>query len=694
MSQSSADPGAVQSESHDPGNGQVKKDNPETTKDSPTDKGKNEARLTRRQRINIWLEKEEPGDDHETPLVNDDARDDSGTSEDMELTSLHKLVQATEDDDDGSSKLEESLDQWKGILNVRSPEDQQTALHMATRKGFNKMARQLLAAGAKANIENDSGELPLHVACDYGDQQLVEVLLEKGSDPEHKDASGIYPLHSAVFRDFGASVVRGLLGPGKFVINETVGGAHWTPLNKAIWYGNEDVVDALLEGGASLQIKDSDGWTPLMTAIKRGLYSTVAKLLSHLEKDPAKRDVVDMPDNDGTTPLMQLCTGNPRESIACLKHLLQMSPDVNVTDEDEQTALHYTMASLKYYTEAEGQPRRDVALGLIKSMSIERLLHLDKDGETAFQVAFDEDAKGPKSAFKPLLDSLVDRLVEGESIEEPLCWALYRSERYSVALDLFRKKFSDEMSQDSKREQWTVVEWAIYARLPQVLMTYLRTLGVEKRVSEDDNIDQSINNGQELINRWKEEVRHSSKPLKEEKGRKEEGGPTSEAGSNKDVQTLRDMEDILDYLYPEKAKKPTNPLELSKPVDGMKPSLGKFRAAIIQSNFVKFRTIQEVLYNDDSKRHFQDNVKWLKKFEYTPNISSDQASQTSDEFKANAKTSAQFIWIHLPSTNASSFLSFICWEVHANPKCPDDLDGGRNHFIQRNLASQWEGSMS
>ncbi|KAM6534115.1 hypothetical protein FALCPG4_007052 [Fusarium falciforme] len=189
--------------------------------------------LTGRQRIDSWRTKiEEPSDYHE--MAEDDAREDNGLFEDWKLTPLHELVERTGDEDDGSHELERQLGEWKDILDVRSPEDQETALHMAIRKGFNKMARQLLAAGAKVNIENGSRELPLHLACDYGDQQLVEMLLGKGADPERMDAFGFYPLHSAVVRGFEARVVRDLLGPGGSVINKTAGGAHWTPLNKAI----------------------------------------------------------------------------------------------------------------------------------------------------------------------------------------------------------------------------------------------------------------------------------------------------------------------------------------------------------------------------------------------------------------------------------------------------------------------------
>ncbi|KAJ4187489.1 hypothetical protein NW755_006981 [Fusarium falciforme] len=657
MSQPSANPRAGQSEIYDPDNGQVRKNNPDTT-DSHAAKIKDEPPLTGRQRIDSWRTKiEGPSDYHE--MAEDDAREDNGLFEDWKLTPLHELVERTGDEDDG---------EWKDILDVRSPEDQETALHMAIRKGFNKMARQLLAAGAKFNIENGSRELPLHLACDYGDQQLVEMLLGKGADPERMDAFGFYPLHSAVVRGFEARVVRDLLGPGGSVINKTAGGAHWTPLNKAIYYKCEDVVDTLLEGGASVRIKDSDGWTPLMTAIKEGLYDTFYKLLNHLQERPTERDVVIIPDNDGMTPLMQLSAKEPGTLVKrAIEALLQMKPDVNVTDKEGKTALHHATFSSGLGVSMETEPYTDVALILVNSLSAKRLLHPDKNEETAFDVAFDKDKKSLVPAFEPLFNSLIDRLVQGGLIEELFCWAAYRLERHTFAQNLFLKIFLLRIPQDLGHDQWTMLEWAICARMPRVLLTYLRTLGLEKTVTKD-KIDNSISNGRKLIEKLKGKVRQTLKPLAERKTQRGERGLASGADSGKDAQVLRDMEDILDYLYPEKVEKPSRPLELSKPLESMESSLKKFRAAIIQSNFVKFRTIQEVLYDDDSMKHMQDIVERLKQFEYTPKVSSEQASTTSEDFQENTKTKAQFTWIHLPSTNVGSFPSSTHSKLQADHK--------------------------
>ncbi|RSL74439.1 hypothetical protein CEP53_000312 [Fusarium sp. AF-6] len=618
MSESSTGSGAGQSECHDLDSGQVRKNNLEATKEGLVAKSKDEAPLTGNERIAFWREKmKKQGGDQDAPLAKDDDRDDNGISEDWDLTPLHKLLQDSQDDDYCSRELEKRLDEWKDIVDIRSPERQETALDMAVQKGFNKTARQLLTAMAEDDIEDGSGELPLQLACDSGDEQLVKMLLENGADP-----------------------------------NKTVDGAHWTPLNIAIYDGHENVVDALLEGGASLRIQDPDGWTPLMTAIRARQHNTFHKFLQHLKKDPTEWDVINTPDNNGRTPLMQLCADEPGEWTAhAIEHLFGMNPDVDITDEEGMTVLHYTMISFSYRRFTETNPYEGVALELIDLLSVERLLHLDKYGETAFDIAFDENKQSQIPAFELLLNSLVGRLVKDEFIEEPLCWAVYRLERHMFALDLFQKNFADDIRQDPDREQWAIVEWAIYARMPRVLQTYLRTLGMEKVVSEDDKIDRSIRNGRKLIKASREKGRKVSATLTEGKKRNEDCGLTSGDDSSQDAEVLRDMEDILDYLHLEKVEKPSKPLELSKPDKGMKASLDKFRAAIIQSTFVKFRTIQDILYDDGSMSHMQDIAKRLKKFDYTPHISSEESSQTSKEPRENTSARAQFTWIHLPSTN-------------------------------------------
>jgi hypothetical protein len=390
-----------------------------------------------------------------------------------------------------------------------------------------------------------------------------------------------------------------------------------------------------------------------MTAVKELQFDAFDKLLKHLKRFQINWDAVNKPDNDGMTPLMQLVAYEPEQPVInAIEHLLEFKPDVNITDQDGKTALHYAMAYPEYLKETPLSTA--LAYRLARSLPADKLLQIDKSGETAFDVAFDEEKKCPIPAFEPLLKDLVDRVAQSGNIEEALCWATYRWERQTIAQQLFQKKYNTNEDPQIHRlqEQWGIVEWAIHGRLPRVLLTYLRTLGLERRTIEYDNILKSIENGRTLIQNLKQQIQQSFSPAAE--GNRNTGEPGPPSGD--DSRVLRDLEDILDYLYPEKAEKLTNSLEISKPDQNMQETLKDFRAAIIHSNFVKFRTIQEVLYDVDSMEHFEDNTRRLKYFEFNPKISSEQALESYSPFETKSRTNACFTWIHFPSNNVGSRL--------------------------------------
>src|SRR5712671_155326 len=70
-----------------------------------------------------------------------------------------------------------------GKSGVNTPEpDGTTALHWATRADEGMIARDLVAAGAKANVANRYGVTPLSLAANNASAELVDVLLKAGAD--------------------------------------------------------------------------------------------------------------------------------------------------------------------------------------------------------------------------------------------------------------------------------------------------------------------------------------------------------------------------------------------------------------------------------------------------------------------------------------------------------------------------------
>lgn len=95
--------------------------------------------------------------------------------------------------------------------------------------------------------------------------------------------------------------------------------------------GNEHAVKELLNSGASINTRDSSGYTPLMYAI-RYQHIKLVNLLLYSGADVNARD------NDGETVLM-LATRVGNKQVVEL--LLQNKADVNATGAYKRTALHW-----------------------------------------------------------------------------------------------------------------------------------------------------------------------------------------------------------------------------------------------------------------------------------------------------------------------------------------------------------------
>lgn len=87
-----------------------------------------------------------------------------------EETLLHKLINTAADDESALEDLEEKLEEWKPLLNIRCPNTKETALLLAIWKGFEGVTARLAQTGADIELEDDSGWLPLQAACDVGNE--------------------------------------------------------------------------------------------------------------------------------------------------------------------------------------------------------------------------------------------------------------------------------------------------------------------------------------------------------------------------------------------------------------------------------------------------------------------------------------------------------------------------------------------
>lgn len=212
-------------------------------------------------------------------------------------------------------------------INVQDPRGA-TALAFAARNGHTKTAELLLEKGADMTLLGSIvGWTALLDAAYHGSVDIVRALLAHGADINFTSQNGYDVLLSAT-EGGQTSVIKVLLEHGIDVSTSRPRKAG-TPLSMAIRHSHYEVVELLLNNGASYNAVLEDEWLPLTLASSEGQVN-IAKLLLGLGAD------INGSTSDGLTPLVKAIWNNKFDMV---QFLLENGADPSIADDSGSTSL-------------------------------------------------------------------------------------------------------------------------------------------------------------------------------------------------------------------------------------------------------------------------------------------------------------------------------------------------------------------
>lgn len=195
-----------------------------------------------------------------------------------------------------------------------------------------RATRTLIKFGADVNIATDDGRFIVHYHALANSTASLRVIVEAGASLECPDNVGLTPLFSAAGAG-GVEALKLLLHQGAN-IDSVLTTEHpqkvTTPLGLAVLHGKTKAVRALLDDGATITQKGTQG-TVLNIATRFKQMEIVRVMLQDYSSIFCKSWVLNSMDSDGHTPLEAAALGGP----SFIDLVLQAGADIHFRDPDE-----------------------------------------------------------------------------------------------------------------------------------------------------------------------------------------------------------------------------------------------------------------------------------------------------------------------------------------------------------------------
>jgi ankyrin repeat protein len=215
----------------------------------------------------------------------------------------------------------------------------ESALHIASSKGFLEIVEFLVDQGADILLLNGTDFTPIHLAARDGRIRVVEFLLSKVEKiPERLIWDMINvgqmsvdgdPRIVQMLENYSVKLAKPSTGSVEDAEASLLEGAH---------DGNLEQVITALEAGAEIEVVDNRGMTPIIWAALRGHLDVVKALLERGAN-------INSTNWAGWTPLMQACA-QLHEELA--KFLVEQGADIHMKTKYSGTALIFAAGTGQY----------------------------------------------------------------------------------------------------------------------------------------------------------------------------------------------------------------------------------------------------------------------------------------------------------------------------------------------------------
>ncbi|KAI1389580.1 uncharacterized protein F4822DRAFT_205399 [Hypoxylon trugodes] len=402
------------------------------------------------------------------------------------------------------------------------------------------------------------------------------------------------PLHLAA--EIGAEDMVRLFIEGNECSIDAIGKWRMTALHRAAWQGHNGIVKFLLGKGAKHDLRDVDGWTPLMAATREGHLTSMKELLISKGYEQAN-----IRDDAGKTPFLVSVEDGELDSVCVF---------LNMSDKNKRDPDVY-----------------------------QRLLSYEAQNE--------DDAQ---QIQKPIFDALKE---DKQGFNEALLWAAAKFERHKVV-----KKFLIWRNEQEPSPQPSAIELATGQKNPDLLWwliaTSPRTPDITKNIESAGIIAKKAQKEQENPRGGRPDTKRGNKN-KYDKDAYDDQPPTDgnqSTGWEAIVDILQDPQ--IAQVYEDSAiLKPPRPkpehLEILK---DFKILIARFyKSKTVSSTIRRTRDLKHTVYD---KGPAQVMTTAISKLEDIMDKSLENRNDTtkSSRFQATyGADSLKFTYVHIPSTN-------------------------------------------